>query len=243
MKQMNSFWQLIVMVIVVLNSLISCGGDDAPDGKLEVSPENILLSKNGENVLSITSNTKWEVSTTASWLTFSTMSGVGNERVTLRAIGSSKSERMAIVTVKSENNTRQVVVTQAAVLPQKYYIYGDVANFPDQKPFQPGAWDAMAMRFSDTEGRYFPTIPDEVYFGLKTLILDVSNASDDCKMRVMNGWWSNTYADGLEVKTGLMEIKITEQMAKECAIGGEGKDLQLMLTSGSCTMNSVYYEE
>ena len=60
---------------------------------------------------------------------------------------------------------------------KKIYIYGDpnrseeeIAADP-QLPFVPGAWDAAAMRFSDTEGSHLPTIPDEVYFGLKTLIL------------------------------------------------------------------------
>lgn len=63
----------------------------------------------------------------------------------------------------------------------------------------------------------------------------------------MNGWWSARYDDDqdVEVKSGLWEIQITEKMAKDCAKGngGEGKDLDLMLTSGSCTINSVYYEE
>ena len=99
------------------------------------------------------------------------------------------------------------------------------------------------MRFSDTEGSHLPTLPDEVYFGLKTLVLDVSNASDDCDMKVMNGWWSNTYYDHVKVVSGLNEIQITETMANECARGGEGRDLDLMLYSGTMTLNSVYYEE
>ena len=39
--------------------------------------------------------------------------------------------------------------------------------------------------------------------------------------------------------------KITEAIAKDCARGngGAGKDLDLMVTSGSCTIKSVYYEE
>jgi hypothetical protein len=126
---------------------------------------------------------------------------------------------------------------------QKYYIYGDVASFPDQTPFQPGAWDAAAMRFSSTEGAHLPTIPDDVYFGLKTLIFDVSDVSADFDLKVMNGWWSNTYYDHVKWTSGLNELQITETMAKECAKGGEGRDLDLMLYSGSMTLNSVYYEE
>ena len=126
---------------------------------------------------------------------------------------------------------------------QKYYIYGDVASFPDQTPFQPGAWDAAAMRFSSTEGAHLPTIPDDVYFGLKTLIFDVSDVTADFDLKVMNGWWSNTYYDHVKWTSGLNELQITETMAKECAKGGEGRDLDLMLYSGSMTLNSVYYEE
>ena len=127
------------------------------------------------------------------------------------------------------------------VIPKKIWIYGGKPEM--EPPFSPGAWDAAAMRFSSTEGAHFPTIPDNVYFGLKTLILDVSNASDDCDMKVMNGWWSNTYYDHVKIVSGLNEIKITEEMARECAKGGEGKDLDLMLYSGTMTLNSVYYEE
>ena len=99
------------------------------------------------------------------------------------------------------------------------------------------------MRFSSTEGMYFPTLSDEVYYGLKTLIIDVSNASSDCKGRVLNGWWSSTYEDDIPVTDGQWKVQITQQMANECAQGGEGKDLLLLLMSGSCTINSVYYEE
>ena len=126
---------------------------------------------------------------------------------------------------------------------QKYYIYGDVESFPDQTPFQPGAWDAAAMRFSSTEGAHLPTIPDDVYFGLKTLIFDVSDVSADFDLKVMNGWWSNTYYDHVKWQDGLNELQITETMANECAKGGDGRDLDLMLYSGTMTLKSVYYEE
>ena len=125
----------------------------------------------------------------------------------------------------------------------KYYIYGDPAKAADEPPFSPGAWDAAAMRFSSTEGAHLPTIPDDVYFGLKTLIFDVSDVSADFDLKVMNGWWSNTYYDHVKWVSGTNELQITETMAKECAKGGEGRDLDLMLYSGSMTLKSVYYEE
>lgn len=124
----------------------------------------------------------------------------------------------------------------------KYYIYGG-PDKPEDVPFQPGAWDAAAMRFSSTEGAHLPTIPDDVYFGLKTLIFDVSDVTEDFDLKVMNGWWSNTYYDHVKWTNGLNELPITETLAKECAKGGEGRDLDLMLYSGSMTLNSVYYEE
>ena len=124
----------------------------------------------------------------------------------------------------------------------KYYIYGG-PDKPDDVPFQPGAWDAAAMRFSSTEGAHLPTIPDDVYFGLKTLIFDVSDVSADFDLKVMNGWWSATYYDHVKWTSGLNELQITQDMADQCAKGGEGRDLDLMLYSGSMTLNSVYYEE
>ena len=100
---------------------------------------------------------------------------------------------------------------------EKFWIYG-LEKDPEHVPFQPGAWDAAAMRFSSTEGAHLPTIPDDVYFGLKTLIFDVSDVTADFDLKVMNGWWSNTYYDHV-------------------------KWADLMLYSGTMTLNSVYYEE
>lgn len=126
---------------------------------------------------------------------------------------------------------------------QKFYIYGE--DPATQPPFSPGAWDSSAMRFSDSEGQHFPYLSDEVYWGFKTLIMDVSDASDDCTMMIHNGWWSATYADNVPVLNGPNEIQLTEDIAKDCAKGngGSGKDLQFLIKSGSCTVNSVYYEE
>ena len=128
----------------------------------------------------------------------------------------------------------------------KTYFYGDPNRDPSlepQLPFKPAAWDAAAMRFSDTEGAHLPTIPDDVYFGLKTLIFDVSDVTPDFDLKVMNGWWSNTYYDHVKWKDGLNELQITQKMADECAKGGEGRDLDLMLYGGSMLLKSVYYEE
>ncbi len=157
---------------------------------------------------------------------------LGEHTVTLTAICPDGTELTADYQVTCQEITDPL---------QKIYIYGGPDN-PDQTPFQPGAWDAAAMRFSSTEGAHLPTIPDDVYFGLKTLIFDISDA-DGVDMKVMNGWWSNTYYDHVNWVNGLNELQITETLAKECAKGGEGRDLDLMLYSGTMTLNAVYYEE
>ena len=135
---------------------------------------------------------------------------------------------------------------------QKYYIYGEDPTA--QPPLTLGPGDAGAGRFSDNEGKGLPYLSDDVYWGFKTLIIDITDAQegqfiwgDDygCTVRVMNGWWSATYADNVPLKVGLWELPITEDMAKDCARGngGGGKDLDLLMTRGQITIKSVYYEE
>ena len=150
------------------------------------------------------------------------------------------------ITIKTLSGKRTAIVqiiqepTGPASL-SRYWIYGE--NPVTQPPFRPGAWDAAAMRFNDTEGAHLPTIPDDVYFGLKTLIFDVSDVSEDFDLKIMNGWWSNTYYDHVKWVDGLNELPITDTMGMECAKGGEGRDLDLMLYSGTMTIKSVFYEE
>ena len=158
---------------------------------------------------------------------------LGDHVVTLTALCPDGTQLVAEYPVSCQEITDPLV---------KYYIYGG-PDKPEDVPFQPGAWDAAAMRFSSTEGAHLPTIPDDVYFGLKTLIFDVSDVSADFDLKVMNGWWSATYYDHVKWVSGLNELQITQDMADQCAKGGEGRDLDLMLYSGSMTLNSVYYEE
>ena len=136
----------------------------------------------------------------------------------------------------------------------KYYIYGDPNRTEDEKkenpqePFTPGAWNSD-MRFSSTEGAHLPTISDDVYFGLKTLIFDIADATPDLYVVAINGWWNTTYYDPLPWKNGLNELQITPVMADECAKGGSGnggpvgRDLMPQVRGGSMTLKTVYYEE
>lgn len=128
---------------------------------------------------------------------------------------------------------------------QRFWIYGE--DPVAQPPFSPAAWDAAEMRFSDNEGKHLPYLSDDVYWGFKTLVFEITDATPDCAGRIMNGWWSARYDDEKDVSftNGLWELQLTEAIAKDCARGngGDGKDLDLMVTSGSCTINKVYYEE
>ncbi len=143
------------------------------------------------------------------------------------------------------------VITNAL---ERFYIYGEDPAV--QAPFKPGAWDAAAMRFSDNEGKFvdingnegfLPYLSDDVYWGFKTLIFDITEATDDCAGRIMNGWWSARYDGDKDVQftNGQWELQLTEAIALDCARGngGGGKDLDLMVTSGSCQVNAIYYEE
>ena len=127
----------------------------------------------------------------------------------------------------------------------RFNIYPRPGKEDEDEPFKPGSCNAAAMRFSDSEGQHFPFISDEVYWGFKTLILDVSDVEDGTTMMVHNGWWSNTYYDNVVLQNGPNEIQLTEDIAKDCAKGkgGAAKDLQFLIKSGNCTVNSVYYEE
>ena len=67
-------------------------------------------------------------------------------------------------------------------------------------------------------------------------------AWDAAAMRFSSTEGAHHY-DHVVWKDGLNELQITETMAKECAKGGEGRDLDLMLYGGTMTLKSVYYEE
>ncbi len=126
---------------------------------------------------------------------------------------------------------------------EKVYIYGEDPG--KEPPFVPENWNSNNMRFSDGEGAHFPFLSDDVYWGFKTLIIDVANPSDDLTVKVMSGWWDNVNVDDQHWKNGLNEFPLTEDIAKVCAKGngGNAHDLTFMVTSGTCTVNAVYYEE
>lgn len=170
---------------------------------------------------------------------------LGEQKVVLTALCADGTVLTADFTVNCQEITNPLT---------KYWIYGE--DPVKQPPFKPAAWNAACMRFSDNEGKFtdingnegfLPFLSDEVYWGFKTLIFDITDATPDCAGRIMNGWWSARYDDEKDVQftNGLWELQLTEAIAKDCARGngGGGKDLDLMITSGSCQINAIYYEE
>ena len=203
-----------------------------------VTVDKAASGKNG-NVISCSTtapvNAKWDIGGKEFVSNFAKKKmKLGNYNVLLTAICADGTEVTAQFPVSCEEITDPL---------QKFYIYGE--DPAAQPPFNPGAWNAAAMRFRHSEGQHFPYLSDDVYWGFKTLIMDVSNATADCTMMVHNGWWSNTYYDNVPVVNGPNEIQLNEAIAKDCAKGngGQGKDLQFLIKSGDCTVNSVYYEE
>lgn len=138
---------------------------------------------------------------------------------------------------------------------QKKWFYGE------DPVAQPEFWlesgDAGAGRFSDNEGTHFPYLDDDTYFGLKTLVFEITDAqegqfiwaadpqgNDDMGLtvRIMNGWWNPTFADNVPIGKGYWELPITDDIAKSCAAGGDGKDLDLLMTRGRVKIKACYYE-
>ena len=188
-------------------------------------------------------------------LNFGTWSGAMNQSFDFTASDEFKQYEIQFPasTVASENSDVHLLFQMGKVIGtvkiQKVEVF---ESAPKNKvliwegEFTATAWDAAPLRFSDNEGTNFPYLSDDVYFGHKTLIVEVKNASEGCTGRVMNGWWSSTYADDVPLTSNMKwEIQITDQIARECARGndGEARDLNLLITNGEATFTSVYYEE
>ena len=171
---------------------------------------------------------------------------VGDYTVTLTALCADGTEVKVDYPIKCEVETDII---------RKFWIYGeDPAKQPE---FWLESGDAGAGRFSDGEGKYFPYLNKETYFGLKTLVFEITDTEEGqfiwetekedvgLTIRVMNGWWTTNYYDNETPTKGYWELPITEEMAKECAAekdGGAGKDLDLLMTRGRIKIKACYYE-
>ena len=226
---------------------ISNGGHITLDELLAKTTVSVDKSASGQNGNVITCSTSAPVN--AVW-NIGGKSFIGNYAWKKMKLGSHTVILTALCADGTELNAEFPIECKEITNPlEKIYLFGSADN---GSPAVLGPGDAAAGRFSDGEGKFFPYLSDDVYFGKKTLIFDIIATEEGpfiwgsdvgCTCRIMNGWWSSTYADDVPLSVGLWEIPITDQMANECAQGGDGKDLDILMTRGSITVKSVYYEE
>ena len=93
-----------------------CPTDEQPSS-LSVSPSSLSYTAAGESkTVTVTSNTSWTATSSASWLTISPASGSNNGTITaVAAANTSSSQRTATITVSGSGITRTISVTQAGV--------------------------------------------------------------------------------------------------------------------------------
>ena len=249
--------KILFLLVVAVCTLAACdpthedisnGGSISLDelkAKTSVTVDKAPDGKNGNVITCSTSapvNAKWQIGDkeyigNSAWRKMK----LGEYTVTMTALCPDGTMLEAKYPIKCEVITNEL---------EKIYIYGDPKK--GQEPAVLAAGDAAAGRFSDGEGKYFPFLSDDVYFGKKTLIFDIIDAKvgahiwggpDGCTVRVMSGWWDGPFADGVTLSVGLWELPITDEIANTCAKGATAHDLDLMMTSGEVTIKSVYYEE
>jgi hypothetical protein len=121
------FLPLIIATLAI--AFTNCSGDDDPvpepeptpvvQPSLEVSPGSIPADYAADTyVITVTSNTAWAVSSSASWSTPSPLSGNNNGAVTVTVTENTEvTERSATVTFTAGTLTRTVAVTQAGATP------------------------------------------------------------------------------------------------------------------------------
>jgi len=235
---------------------ISIGGNISAEELKNLSSVTLDKDASGKNGNVLTCTTSAAV--TAKW----TVAGkdlVGNYAkkkmrlgeyvVTLTGLCADGTEVKAEFPIKCEVETDPI---------KKFWIYGeDPAKQPE---FWLESGDAGAGRFSDTEGKHFPYLNGDTYFGHKVLVFEITDAqegqfiwaadpqgTDDMGLtvRIMNGWWNPTFADNVPIGKGYWELELTDAIAKSCASkddGGEGKDLDLLMTRGKVKIKACYYE-
>lgn len=100
----------------VLQRTIEVSQDKADPTTLKVSPDSHTVAASGATVYSnISSNAAWTAVSNAPWLTVNPTGGTGNGMVSLVvAANTTKTSRMAIVTVTAGSITQNVTITQRA---------------------------------------------------------------------------------------------------------------------------------
>ena len=252
----------IIMFIAAVCALVACdpvhedidnGGHITADELKAKSTVTVDKDENGQNGNIVTCSTSAPVN--AKW-TIAGKDIIGNYARKKMRVGEYVVTLTGLCADGTEVTTDFPINCQVETDPiRKFWIYGED---PEKQPeFWLESGDAGAGRFSDNEGKYFPYLNKETYFGHKTLVFEVTDTEEGpfiwgdgvgdvgLTMRVMNGWWSSTYAEDVVPTKGYWELEITEQMAKECAStndGGEGRDLDLLMTRGKIKIKACYYE-
>ncbi|MDT0685412.1 cellulase family glycosylhydrolase [Autumnicola psychrophila] len=114
----------IFTALFICSGLVSCSEDDegsrtvAPPDPIEfaVSPTSIdFEAMGGENTFEVTSGDAWTVLSDADWLSLSTESGLETSDVVVTAEANGETEeRTAILTISTEDDTQDILITQAA---------------------------------------------------------------------------------------------------------------------------------
>ena len=68
--------------------------------------------------LSITTNTKWSVSTIPSWITLSSNAGTGSAKITITVAANTGAERSSAITITAGKAAKEIKITQPAYVPQ-----------------------------------------------------------------------------------------------------------------------------
>lgn len=105
---------LALLIAVIL--FISCKKDKtAAPAQLSVSPSEALFTANGgSSEVTITSNTKWNISNTASWCTATASATEGNGKITLNAQSNpDAAERSVTISVTAGSILKEIKVRQS----------------------------------------------------------------------------------------------------------------------------------
>ena len=123
--------------LLMMVAFVACGGgdDDADTGTKPdyiAASEEMTLSDTKENVLSIKSNCKWNLSTNVDWLFLDPPSGEGNGKVTITASPNKTGDtRSATIYMRNETNT----VERTVMIYQKKANDNSFIPLPGENPF------------------------------------------------------------------------------------------------------------
>ena len=122
--------------LLMMDAFVACGGDDddADSGKKPdyiAASEELTWSDTKENILSIKSNCKWNLSSDVDWLFLDPASGEGNGNVTITASpNKTDGTRSGIIYMRNETNT----VERTVVIYQKKAAENSFIPLPGENP-------------------------------------------------------------------------------------------------------------